>query len=93
MKKRILIILVVVLFNLIILSGCNKEEMKKENQITENNGMLSYTIDGEKTDIKPSKEEGYIVNKIVCDNGTNMMWDNDNWEVELTKVEVKIDVW
>ncbi len=89
MKKRILIILVVVLFNLIILSGCNKEEMKKENQITENNGMLSYTIDGEKTDIKPSKEEGYIVNKIVCDNGTNMMWDNDNWEVELTKVESK----
>ncbi len=86
MRKRIIIILVVALFNLIILSGCNNEEVKKEKTTVKKNGMLSYTVDGEKIEKIPTKEEGYIVNKIICDNGTDMMWDNDNWEVELTKV-------
>ncbi len=87
MKK--IIILGLILVNLIILSGC-KNENKENNKIVENkNSLLSYTIDGEKVDKKPTKEEGYIVNKIICDNGSDIMWDNDNWEVELTKVESK----
>ncbi len=84
MKKIFLILLICIT----ILTGCDNTK-EDSMQIVENNGMLSYTIDGEKTDIKPSKEDGYIVNKIVCDNGTDMMWDNDNWEIELTKVSSK----
>ncbi len=82
MKKIFLILLICIT----ILTGC-KDTKENSMQVVEDNGMLSYTINGEKTDSKPTKEEGYIVNKIICDNGTDMMWDNDNWEVELTKVE------
>ncbi|MCI8330728.1 MAG: hypothetical protein HFE04_01355 [Bacilli bacterium] len=85
MKNKTIIVSILLLICTTILTGC--EDTKEDGmQVVENNGMLSYTIDGEKTDIKPSKEDGYIVNKIICDNGTDMMWDNDNWEVELTKV-------
>ncbi len=83
MKRKIFLISLVVI---LILTGCNKEE-KENTQTLETNGMLSYTIDGEATIEKPTKEEGYIVNKIVCANGSDMMWDNDNWEVELTSIK------
>ena len=78
--KRFIIIVVI---SLIIISGC---ESKKEESILENNGMLSYTIDGESTNVQPSKESGYIVNKIICDGDIDLMWDNDNWEVEFTNI-------
>ncbi len=81
---KIKIILITLLTILLVITGCNKEE--NENTL-ETNGMLSYTIDGEVALEKPTKEEGYIVNKIVCDNDSDMMWDNDNWEVELTNIK------
>lgn len=71
---------------LIFLTACGKKELINDNKMLEANGVLSYTIDGEKTDKKPTKEDGYIVNKIICDNGSDLMWDNDNWEVEFTKI-------
>ena len=81
---KIKIILITLLTILLVITGCNKEE--NENTL-ETNGMLSYTIDEEVALEKPTKEEGYIVNKIVCDNDSDMMWDNDNWEVELTNIK------
>jgi len=67
-----------------LLVGCDN---KKEDAMTyELDGMLSYTIDGESTSEQPSKESGYIVNKIICDSDMDLMWDNDNWEVEFTNI-------
>ncbi len=86
MKKKILLI---TLIGLLILTGCESEKKEESKQVVETNRMLSYTIDGEVAKEKPTKEDGYIVNKIVCDNGTDMMWDNDNWEVELTEIKSK----
>ena len=86
MKNKLLII---TLIGLLILTGCESKKQEESKHVVETNGMLSYTIDGEVAKEKPTKEDGYFVNKIVCDNGTDMMWDNDNWEVELTEVKSK----
>ena len=84
MKSKILLIALIIS---VFLTGCESKKKEESKQVVETNGMLSYTIDGEVAKEKPTKEDGYFVNKIVCDSGTDMMWDNDNWEVELTKVE------
>lgn len=80
--KRIFLITLI----LLSLTGCNNKEKGESKKLVETKNMLSYTIDGEKTDIKPTKEAGYIVNKIICDNSSILVWDNDNWQVELTKI-------
>jgi len=82
MKKKILLIILTLL---LILTGCSKKE-KENTEVLETNRMLSYTIDGESTSEQPSKESGYIVNKINCDGNMDLMWDNDNWEVEFTNI-------
>ena len=86
MKSKILLIALIIS---VFLTGCESKKKEESKQVVETNGMLSYTIDGEVAKEKPTKEDGYFVNKIVCDNGTDMMWDNDNWEVELTEVKSK----
>lgn len=75
------------LISLVLLTGCkiNKKEETKKQQKTMKCLVIQLT---EKTDTKPTKEDGYIVNKIICDNETDMMWDNDNREVELTSGDV-----
>ena len=55
-----------------------KEQMKE---------MLSYTIDGNKTSSMPSKGSGYKVKSITCKNGSILSWDNDNWLLEVEKLE------
>jgi len=82
MKKKILLIS---LGFIIILTGCSNKE-KENTEVSKTNGMLSYTIDGESANEQPTKESGYIVNKILCDKDLDLMWDNDNWEVEFTNI-------
>jgi len=82
MKNKILLISLILS---LILTGCSTKE-KENTDVLETNGMLSYTIDGESTNEQPSKESGYIVNKILCDSDMDLMWDNDNWEVEFTNI-------
>ena len=55
-----------------------KEQMKE---------MLSYTIDGNKTSSMPTKGSGYKVKSITCKNGSILSWDNDNWLLEVEKLE------
>ena len=44
--------------------------------------ILSYTVDGEKTDINfPSKESNYTVNSVECSDGTKAGWDNTTWSL------------
>ena len=53
----------------------------------ESKGIISYTIDGTSATEKPSKSSGYVVNTITCANGSNLVWDNDNWLVEIVSLE------
>ena len=55
-----------------------KEQMKE---------MLSYTIDGNSTSSMPTKGSGYKVKSITCKNGSILSWDNDNWLLEVEKIE------
>ena len=55
-----------------------KEQMKE---------MLSYTIDGNKTSSMPTKGSGYKVKSITCKSGSILSWDNDNWLLEVEKLE------
>ena len=55
-----------------------KEQMKE---------MLSYTIDGNSTSSMPTKGSGYKVKGITCKNGSILSWDNDNWLLEVEKLE------
>ena len=55
-----------------------KEQMKE---------MLSYTIDGNKTSSMPSKGSGDKVKSITCKSGSILSWDNDNWLLEVEKLE------
>ncbi len=56
----------------------NKLSLTKE-QMEE---MISYTIDGNST-----KGSGYKVKGITCKNGSILSWDNDNWLLEVEKLE------
>jgi len=79
MKNKILLTTIVLL---LILTGCKKEE-KEQTLALKNNKILSYTIDGKSTSELPTKDSGYIVSKIICDSDIDLMWDNDNWEVDI----------
>ena len=61
----------------------NKMSLTKE-QMKE---MLSYTIDGNSTSSMPTKGSGYKVKGITCKNGSILSWDNDNWLLEVEKLE------
>ena len=44
--------------------------------------ILSYTVNGEKTDINfPSKESNYTGNSVECSDGTTAGWDNTTWSL------------
>ena len=55
-----------------------KEQMKE---------MISYTIDGNSTSSMPTKGSGYKVKSITCKSGSILTWDNDNWLLEVEKLE------
>ena len=64
-------------------NSSNKLSLTKE-QMKE---MLSYTIDGNKTSSMPTKGSGYKVKSITCKSGSILTWDNDNWLLEVEKLE------
>ena len=64
-------------------NSSNKISLTKE-QMKE---MLSYTIDGNKTSSMPTKGSGYKVKSITCKSGSILTWDNDNWLLEVEKLE------
>lgn len=53
-------------------------------EFSSNNVLLSILIDGEKKDSFPTKESGYIFDSLNCKKSTTGVWDNENWELQLT---------
>ena len=86
MKKKIVIVSVILALISTGIVLCLKEDEGKERLLGEYENILSYIVDGEASSEKPSKDL-YIVNKIICDSGSNIIWDNINWEVSFTKLE------
>jgi len=48
--------------------------------------VVGAYIDGEYSKTIPGKNDGYIVDKIVCDNDATASWDNDSWGIVLTNL-------
>ncbi len=63
-----------------------KNNTNKISELIDNN-MLAFTIDGENSSFMPKKSSGYKVKSITCKNNSNVVWDNDNWEIEVIKLE------
>ena len=80
----ILIILILVL--------CFKFNKKTEEKITEevSNEYIASYFDGEYQNEIPGKDDGYVVDKIVCDNGAIGTWNYDNWGINIKNPTKKI---
>ena len=48
--------------------------------------VIGAYIDGEYSKSIPGKNDGYIVDKIVCDNDATASWDKDAWGIALTNL-------
>ncbi|MGN1374041.1 MAG: hypothetical protein ACI4XK_01860 [Bacilli bacterium] len=55
-----------------------------------NDYFIASYIDGEWSNNIPGKNDGYIVDKIVCDNGAVGTWDNDKWAITIENATKKI---
>ena len=48
--------------------------------------VIGAYINGKYSNTIPGKNDGYIVDKIVCDNDASASWDNDAWGIVLTNL-------
>ena len=48
--------------------------------------VIGAYLDGEYSKTVPGKNDGYVVDKIVCDNDASASWDNDSWGIVLTNL-------
>ena len=55
-----------------------------------NDYFIASYIDGEWSDSIPGKDDGYVVDKIVCDNGATATWNNEEWGINVRNETQKI---
>ena len=55
-----------------------------------NDYFIASYIDGEWSNEIPGKDDGYAVDKIVCDNGAVGTWDNEEWGINIRNATKKI---
>ena len=48
--------------------------------------VITPYIDGKYSDMIPGKNDGYAVDKIVCDNDASASWNNDSWGIMVTNL-------
>ena len=48
--------------------------------------VVGAYIDGKYSSIIPGKNDGYIVDKIVCDTDASASWNNDSWGIIVTNL-------
>ena len=83
MKKKLLVFLIPIV--LITISLFPRKENKELVSNTDN--LVSFTVDGVESKTMPTKGSGYIANKITCKNGSIITFDNDNYIIEVEKLE------
>ena len=54
-----------------------------------NDYFIASYIDGEWSNEIPGKNDGYIVDKIVCDNGATGTWNYSKWSIEIENATKK----
>ena len=54
-----------------------------------NDYFIASYINGEWSDSIPGKDDGYEVDKIVCDNGATGTWNNEEWGINIRNATQK----
>ena len=54
-----------------------------------NDYFIASYIDGEWSNEIPGKNDGYIIDKVVCDNGATGTWDHNDWEIRISNATKK----
>ena len=69
-----------------------KFNKKTENKIIEevSNEYIASYFDGEYQNEIPGKDDGYVVDKIVCDNGATATWNTEEWGINIRNATQKI---
>ena len=55
-----------------------------------NDYFIASYIEGEWSNEIPGKNDGYVVDKVICDNGATGTWDNDKWALLIENATKKI---
>lgn len=66
-----------------------KLEDKPSTSKTPDEYIASY-IEGEYQTAIPGKDDGYVVDKIVCDNGATATWNTDEWGIDIRNATQKV---
>lgn len=91
-KKGFYLILSFFIFGvilIIILIG-NTDNFDNKNLLDEDSEYMASYMDGEYQNEIPGKDDGYVVDKIVCDNGATATWDNEEWGINIRNATQKI---
>ena len=81
--------LILVILILVLSLKFNKKTEEKINNEVSNEYIASY-FDGEYQTEIPEKDDGYVVEKIVCDYGATATWDNEEWGINIRDASQKI---
>ena len=84
----ILVLLIVIYFAYSKFSVFKEEEVVRTTvgDFISGDAVIGAYIDGEYSKSIPGKNDGYIVEKIVCDNDASASWNNDSWGIVLTNL-------
>ena len=81
-------LILIILIGVLSFKIDKKTEKKFDNDV-KNEYIASY-IDGEYQNEIPGKDDGYFVDKVVCDNGATATWDNDEWGINIRNATQKV---
>ena len=84
----ILVLLIGIYFDYSKFSVFKEEEVVRTTveYFISGDDVIGAYIDGEYSDTIPGKNDGYVVEKIVCDNDATGSWDKDAWGIVLTNM-------
>ena len=84
----ILVLLIGIYFTYSKFSVFKEEEVVRTTvgDFISGDAVIGAYIDGEYSKTIPGKNDGYVVDKIVCDNDASASWDNDAWGIVLTNL-------
>ena len=80
---------ILVILILVLSLKFNKKIEDKINDEVSNEYIASY-FDGEYQNEIPGKDDGYVADKIVCDNGATATWNNEEWGINIRNATKKI---
>ena len=88
----VLVILGIIYFSYSKFSSSNEMTMYETTvePFIKNDYFIASYIDGEWSDSIPGKNDGYEVDKIVCDNDAVGTWNSETWSINISNATKKI---